>query len=70
MTLIEEIRRLRGEGWPPITAIDGPTRVGDKFMVTFIDRDGEGVGEPIELSSVSEAEATEMVERARSQIRW
>jgi hypothetical protein len=69
MAVIEEIRRLRAEGWPPIAEINGPTCHDYTYAVTFADARGEIVGDLFQLSVQSQAEAVAMVERARSQMK-
>ena len=68
--IVEEIKTLRAEGWPPVATITDPELLTPgRFRVELLDARGRTVGDPIELEADSHKMAAAFVEAARAQLK-
>jgi hypothetical protein len=68
--IVQEIKRLRAEGWPPIASIAGPQWVRPgRYRIELRDATGELVGEPFEFEAQDANAATAIVAAALKQLR-
>lgn len=68
--IVEEIKTLRAEGWPPVASITEPEPVTPgRYRVELLDARGRTVGDPIELEADCHQTAASFVEDARKQLK-